>query len=433
MPLFTATSATLLALFVGGTIWAVLFICDRRRPFSVRTLGLTVVLAGLVSRLAFALLTPIFYAPDEQAHFNYVKHLAEHHTLPVMTGALDDPAKGYEFHQPPLYYLLMTPFFLATKAASLSLDTTGRVLRSVSIGLWLINLWFGLLLLKRLQIREGFIWVFVIAMASLLPTYTFVSSSINNDNLMATLSGGVICLLVHRTPAWKHSLMLGLLVGLALLTKKSAIIFLPAMALLSALDCLGGRDRWSSSALRLGLSIGIAVLLYAPWAFRDWQLYATLNPEFLQLTPKLWPSLLYGLGACIHNVVKSFWAVSGASNDVGYPFPLPGMALLLLCCFPLPERVLAGREWDALAAPGVRAIMFLFCFLVLLTSALTLQFGFRFGMGQGRHLFPVFWPLALLLALRLRRLPFEKLDLHTVGFWVAYSVSFVVFSLCRFP
>lgn len=433
MPVLSATTATALALFFGGTIWAVLFLGDRWRPLSLRTLGFTVVLTGLVCRLAFALLTPMFYAPDEQAHFNYIKHLAERRTLPVMTGAWGDPVKDYEFHQPPLYYLLMTPFFLASQAAAFSLDATGRVLRGVSIGLWLLNLWFGLLLLKRLQLKEGFIWVFVIAMASLLPTYTFGSSSINNDNLSATLSGAVICLLAHRTSAWKHAWMLGLLVGFALLTKKSAIVFLPAMALLSALDCFGGRDKWSSSAARLGLSIAIAVLLYAPWAFRDWQLYATLNPELLKLTPKLWPSPLYGLGSCMHSVVKTFWAVSGASNDVGYPFPLPGMALLALCCLPLPDRVPAGRHWDALATPSVRAILFVFAFLVLFTTALVLRFGFRCGMGQGRHLFPVFWPLALLLALRLRRLPFKKLELHAVGFWVAYAVSFVVFSLCRFP
>jgi len=54
-------------------------------------------------------------------------------------------------------------------------------------------------------------------------------------------------------------------------------------------------------------------------------------------------------------------------------------------------------------------------------------------MGQGRHLFPVLYPIALLLAGRWRSFPVKNLEIHTAGVWMLYAVTFTVFSLWRFP
>jgi hypothetical protein len=50
-----------------------------------------VISIGLVCRLAFSILTPTFYAPDEQSHFNYVKYLAEKRSFPIQTSRTDSP------------------------------------------------------------------------------------------------------------------------------------------------------------------------------------------------------------------------------------------------------------------------------------------------------------------------------------------------------
>jgi hypothetical protein len=54
-------------------------------------------------------------------------------------------------------------------------------------------------------------------------------------------------------------------------------------------------------------------------------------------------------------------------------------------------------------------------------------------MGQGRHLFPVLFPLALALAVGLRPLPLPHGAVQVVGFWVSYAVTFAAFSFSRFP
>src|SRR5689334_22671582 len=54
-------------------------------------------------------------APDEWDHFDYIRHLAIKHTLPIYGQTprfTNQNALNSETQQPPLYYLLATPFYL---------------------------------------------------------------------------------------------------------------------------------------------------------------------------------------------------------------------------------------------------------------------------------------------------------------------------------
>ena len=64
---------------------------------------------------------------------------------------------------------------------------------------------------------------------------------------------------------------------------------------------------------------------------------------------------------------------------------------------------------------------------------LVLHFGYLTGMGQGRHLFALLHPIALMLAFGSRSLALQNSIARVAGFWITYAVAFVVFSLCRFP
>src|SRR5437667_10646243 len=83
---------------------------------SARTALAVIFSVGLLCRLAFVFLTPIFYAPDEHSHFNYVRHLSEHGTFPVQTTKMGDPANEWEYFQPPLYYAALVPVYRAAQA-----------------------------------------------------------------------------------------------------------------------------------------------------------------------------------------------------------------------------------------------------------------------------------------------------------------------------
>jgi hypothetical protein len=97
-----------------------------------RALLLAILTFQMALGAGYAVGTPAWEAPDEPAHFNYIRHVAETASLPVMqTGDYDaaelerlkaarfPPALSvdgvrYENHQPPLYYALMAPLFKAS-------------------------------------------------------------------------------------------------------------------------------------------------------------------------------------------------------------------------------------------------------------------------------------------------------------------------------
>ena len=120
------------------------------QPVSARSLFFALLIVGILCRVAFAWFTPAFYAPDEQPHYHYIRYLAEHHSLPVLNTRLGDASKEWEYFQPPLYYALLVPAFQAAQALFEQPAAIVRVLRTFSILLWLLNVWLGVVLLRRL-------------------------------------------------------------------------------------------------------------------------------------------------------------------------------------------------------------------------------------------------------------------------------------------
>ena len=425
--------AITLTLLTCGAVWFGMWWRQRSHSVSGRLLVTTVLIAGLVVRLAYVFLTPVFYAPDEQSHFNYIKHLAENKSFPVQTSKLGDASNDWEYNQPPLYYLVAAPLFNVVQTVFRNQTATIIALRLFSVALWLLNAWFVILLLRRLKIQNEFVSVFTVAMVSLLPTYTFISSAINNDNLLATLGGGMLCLLVKHERTLKTLLLFGALLGLGLLTKQSAVIFVPLIISLVLIEVFKRQITWNVAIQQLVVALGLAGFIYLPWAIRNWQAYHTFMPENLVVTQIPWPSALQGIASATHNLLKTFWSVSGLSNDMGYPFPLIGMLLLAspVLMFALDSKPV--EKTDALNVAENKSLLIAMLIAVAFTIGLVLRFGYMFGMGQGRHLFPLLAPLALFLAAWLRRVPLKRMEIHAAGFWITYAVSFALFSLCRFP
>lgn len=425
--------ATAAALAVGLACWLGLFLFDRRRPLAVPSLMAVALAAGLVCRLAWAFLTPVFYAPDEQAHFNYIKHLAERRALPVLKSKLGDPSNEWEYSQPPLYYAALSPVYAVVEELFHSQRAVVISLRLCSIALWLVNVRLALVLLKRLELKDEFVHSFGVGMICLLPTYTFISSVINNDNLLAAAGTGILCLLAGRNRTPRGSCWLGLLLGVAFLAKQSAVVFIPAIVGLAVFDARRGRIAWLAALQHLAVVLGIAALIYAPWLARNWRLYHILTPEYLTTTRLPWPSLLEGMASAGHNLVKSFWAVSGMTNDVGYPFPLLGFTLMALCVMGQQAGMQSGTRPGVLNLARNGALFAAMLLAVGVNVLLVLRLGYLFGMGQGRHLFPLLVPITLVSAAGLRWLPAPRLPVHVVGFWLTYALGFLVFSLGRFP
>lgn len=103
-----------------------------RSPTS-RSLLALILLVYLVLGILFAVYTPPWQAPDEPAHYNYVRYVAEKGQFPVLhmgdyphayleqikaarfPGDMSIEPIRYEFHQPPLYYALLAPIYRLTE------------------------------------------------------------------------------------------------------------------------------------------------------------------------------------------------------------------------------------------------------------------------------------------------------------------------------
>ena len=170
----------------------------------------------LVVGALFAVYTPAWQVPDEPAHYNYIRHLAEQGRVPVLQEGdylqdyLEkiksqkfprhlsiDPIR-YEFHQPPLYYLLATPVFKLFDGALLPLR-----LLSVALGAGLVYSAYRVAL--SVCPAQPVLALGTAAFVAFVPMHVAVTAAVSNDTLsellMALALWGLIDL-INRTIFW---------------------------------------------------------------------------------------------------------------------------------------------------------------------------------------------------------------------------------------
>ncbi|MBI3948033.1 MAG: glycosyltransferase family 39 protein [Armatimonadetes bacterium] len=419
------------ALILGVLLWATLALQSRWRGLPLRSLTVALVAIGLACRLAFALLTPDFYAPDEQAHFKYVRHLVEVRTLPVQITQTGAATNDWEYYQPPLYYALLAPA-CAVVESLFGGGAVLRLLRLVSVLLWLLTVALTLQVLKNLRVEEPLIHTIVLAMVCLLPTYAFLSSVVNNDNLLIAIGSGLLYLLTKGTSI-RLSWWVGLLLGVGLLTKLTAGAYVIVVVLLRLLQWRGGSLKPRDALAHCGAALIPAAALWAPWLLRNWHVYGSLTAEEVANVPRLWPSLAVALASTYVVLRETFWTAAGIHNEILF-FPRVGVGLGYLGVLGLLRNLLLVRKptWASFV-DGNRELLWAMAAAIVVNLALVVRFGVLYGQGQGRFLFPMLIPIALFLGLGLKPLLAdgcrEDSHVHLAGFLILYLLGFVGHSL----
>lgn len=257
----------------------------------------------LVLCLGSAVRAPVFANGDEGYHLSYAVHLAEGRGLPVVGRtpvhpevlALQDgvyPApsvsqaadlgfrgESYESFQPPLYYALAAP----VTALSDDWQVKVRLLRLLSVAL-LLPAVVLLLVLSRLARPSGPLPVFAVALVPLLlPAFRQQEMVVGNDVLLVPLAVGFACCawLAASRRSVGAQLAAGVLVGLLLLTKLTAIWSLVVLALVG-LVVVRAQPTLRSRALAV-LATGVPVLVLLPWLASNLQRYGALTANELVL------------------------------------------------------------------------------------------------------------------------------------------------------
>ena len=395
-----------------------------------RWLWLVVVLY-LALATAYAVYTPAWQAPDEPAHYNYVRYLAEEHRFPVLkagdfpAGYLEEiKAAGfppemsiapirYEFHQPPLYYLLAMPVYGLSGGALLPLR-----LLSVVLGALLLPVIYWTV--REVVPASPGLALGTTAFVAFLPMHLAMTAAVNNDAL-AELIGAVVLLLAVRylKPAAPGEgegrdarllVLLAISTGLALVVKSSLYILLPLVLL-----AIAARHLWLEGEGRLlragGLYLLPAALLALPWWLRNVALYGGL--DFLGLgrhdavvvgqlrTAEFVAS--HGLPALLRDMAltsfRSFWGQFGwmgvLVNDRIYVFLFVLTAAAVLGAVLLMVRLWRERRSHA---TETRWTWLLLGLLLAVTVAADAYYNLKFFQPQGRYLFYGLIPIAALWA-----------------------------------
>jgi 4-amino-4-deoxy-L-arabinose transferase-like glycosyltransferase len=381
----------------------------------------------------YAVLTPPWQVPDEPAHYNYVRYLVEQRRLPILRmgdydesylneikAAQFDPeysidAIRYEFHQPPLYYLVLAPFYALFGGALIPLRLLSLLLGA---GVLVVAYRIG----KATFPDSAWPALGTTAFTAFIPQHIAMTAAVENDVLAELILGIVLLGLIRwvrseRTYSVKKLAFIGVIIGLGLLTKISAYVTVPLAAIAVGLRFwratpTGHRrfDVRSASIAAVALLLP-ALLLSLPWFVRNAAVYGDLD-----ITGKKWHDLVvvgqlrtsqwiaeHGWvnlpGTFLRTTIHSFWAQFGwmAVPIDGRIYSVLGLLSVLasLGCF---FRLLDA--WEDKHKPTATGI------LLACSGALTLAgylwYNLGFYQAQGRYLFPALIPLGLMWTLGLK-------------------------------
>jgi 4-amino-4-deoxy-L-arabinose transferase-like glycosyltransferase len=419
----------------------------------VRGLLAAILLIYLILGVLFAVYTPPWQAPDEPAHYNYIRYLAETGRFPVLQmgdypheymeqikgrrfppDLSIDPIR-YEYHQPPLYYLLAAPIYLVGQGDLLSLR-----LLSVALGACVVLLAYAAA--RRIYPGWPALVLATAAFVAFLPQHLATVSQAGNDVLAELL----FALILYQLIAWvqdrkskivnrRSAIVLGFLLGLMLITKTTAYIAVPLTVGVLIWRWLHDRAPVRHILADLALIALPASLIALPWYTRDIAAYG-------------WPDLLglrrhaavvvgqlrldeyltqFGAVSYLRRLVeftfKSFWGVFGWQGvfmdsriylilAILCAIAAGGLALRIVnrkMSAPAPAPKCPGsRETKRTQGPqdsacasvaDRKSALWLLACTVLLTLLVYAGYNLQFVQHQGRYLFTALIPLAIFFTL----------------------------------
>lgn len=379
--------------------------------------------------------TPIFEASDEAWHYGVVREIASGRGLPIQQlGKITTYRQ--EGSQPPLYYALGAALtFWVDGADALSVDeynpfaqvgvpgtpvnvnmvrhtnAEGFPWHGVSLAVHLLRflsllLGCGTVALTYMLAHSLFpgrtgLALLAGAITAFNPMVIFISASVNNDNgiwLLSSLTMYALVLSAQSDPRVQSSLMrplqpkylpwtLGVLLGLAILTKLSGLLIVPVVGVFLLWRARrGGNWRlfWSD-----GIIVTFCVLLLNGWWFyRNWvlygeflgtstmaQVYGIMRSEPASLTSLLieWRGWWYSL-----------WGVFGAFNILPGQWVYSLFTALVVLSIGGGLRALWCRISNATAIADVNMAHSLMVLFVVLTFIGNVLWSLRQHALQGR-------------------------------------------------
>ncbi len=386
----------------------------------ILTFGILALILGFYFGVGvlYAVKTPAWQVPDEPAHYNYVRHVAEGRGLPVLQAGDYDAAMlerikaekfppampvdsiRYEFWQPPLYYVLAAPIYVAAGGSLLALRLFSVVLGGGVVGL-------AFLIVRQLAPNSPPLALGTAAFVAFVPQHVAMMAGAQNDSLAELLLAATVFQVLN----FKYQISkgrfvaAGVLVGLALVTKGTTFIVAPlaAVAIVLVYRALPApRDRrWIIQRGALVFVPALAIAL--PWWMRNVAVYGW--PDFLasirheavvagQPAPAEWIAR-FGWGGYLREfAVTTFHSFWGQFGWMGVPMNDKYYAVLALVSL-IALIGLCVRLQLLTSNLKLRFEIWILIFWILLAVFLYLGYNIKYVQFQGRYLFSALIPIGL--------------------------------------
>lgn len=395
----------------------------------VRHRSLVIVLLGyLVLAVFSSLVSPLYEPTDELHHFRYVRHLVAYCALPVQS--TEGPRA--QSHHPPLYYALgaLASWWVpieqdvyyeprgnphwAYRYWEVSEDNKNKYLhgdderfpfRGVALAVrvvrWMTVLIGGAVVWLTYRIGCEFfpnqraLAAGGAALVAFNPQFVYLSGAINNDIIAALCGAAVLwaCIrLVRDGPSLHSDLTLGILYGLALLSKFNLLALLALIELAYILAIWPTRD-WRGFLRGTLVVLGLAALIAGWWFWRNQVLYG--DPTGMSMLNELWMGRpfsegLWAIPQSLPYLWSSLWGRFGYGQVPLHQVVYQG--LFWLCVLALAGLLVGWRRNISFAA------LVLSTASVLVFTAVVLYYVAIQPAGpMGRFLFPCLPALAVLL------------------------------------
>lgn len=203
-----------------------------------------ILLVYILTGALYAVRTPKWQAPDEPAHFNYIRTIGETGTLPILQqgdynqdyleqikaakfppGMTVDNIR-YESYSPPLYYLAATPVFLAASMGGI--DAQVLALRMFSVLLEVLVLLLAYRIVSEIFPGDRVLPLAAVGLLATIPMHVAITASIGSDAAGELVVALILFLAVRRIKGEvtdrRFVIIGGILFGAALLTKTTAYL-----------------------------------------------------------------------------------------------------------------------------------------------------------------------------------------------------------------
>jgi 4-amino-4-deoxy-L-arabinose transferase-like glycosyltransferase len=330
-----------------------------------------------------------------------------------------------ESDQTPLYYVLMTPVWLAadhfegTYAAIYAIRVIGALLIASLAPMAVATA-------RMVAPQRAEVAALAAMFTILLPGLDLNGTRISND-VLATAVGGLFVLLAVRWAGspwtWRRALLMGLALGAGMLAKLTFAGMFPALALSALWPAAGTSGR--GGLARLAASSTVAVACLVPWFVLNLHVYGDITPgaRALRLEDGLPASLTpVFVVADVTTFLITWWSGEPwGTLPLALPFVLFGVLIALMAPVAVTKLLRDQARSRARGRLAVAAAAVVGMMAAALSLPATAQFSF---VGHGRFAYPAVTAAAVLLALGLSEVLTKGFIRQSVA--AAYAVVVVV-------